>query len=49
MSETSNTLKDFTLPLKVCGNGYLLNNTMPTQLKGESEFKLQGLVFITKQ
>jgi hypothetical protein len=27
----------------------VLNNTRPTQLKGESEFKLQGLFFITKQ
>jgi hypothetical protein len=36
------------LPSKAYGNGCLLNNTRPTHLKGESEFKLQGLIFITK-
>ncbi len=29
-------------------NGCLLNNTKCTHLKGENEFKLQGLAFISK-
>jgi hypothetical protein len=31
------------LPLKVYGNGFLINNTRPMHLKGESELKLQGM------
>jgi len=33
------------LPLKVYGNGCLLNNTKPTHFKGKNELRLQGLFF----
>jgi hypothetical protein len=37
------------MPPKLYGNGCLLNNTRPIYLKRESELRLQGLIFITKQ
>jgi hypothetical protein len=42
-------LKYFTFPFQGIWQWLVLNNTKPTHLKGKSEFKLQGLFFITKQ
>ncbi len=41
-------LKSWILKDDEYDNGWLLNNIRHTHLKGENEFKLQDLVFITK-
>ncbi len=41
-------LKSWILKDDKYDNGWLLNNTSHTHLKGQNDFKLQGLVFITK-